>query len=425
MARYVAGNAGAVFVGLTIAYIALVTSGTVNPRLIDLRTIDLMEYLSVSHLILQGHGGGMYDFHHLAVIQSQLAGQPAANFGVLAFLYPPFLAFALIPLALLPYGWAYVLWLASNLVLLSAALYHLERYARLQGRAATAFRWLSLLFLPVFFVLALGQVSVLLLALVVAAFIALQRGHDELAGVALALACMKPAYIAPLLLVVLLRRRWRACIAFVVSGLVLLVLPVPVLGPRIYLSYESMLRQVTAWQGRSIDGHLWYQHVAIPTGTYAPEWNHSFAGFAELLLSGRGATFLYMALCLIALALLVWCTLRCERLDIPFGLAVVVGLLVSPHTLIYDDTLLLLPVAIALRYRARAPYLLPITLVLGWVAVAVGYRAVFAIPIQITVLAAAMLAGWLAVEMRATPEDARPQLQTEADARVPLSPGTA
>jgi hypothetical protein len=414
LTRYVVGNTGAVLLGLVVAYAALVLSGTVDPRIIDLRTIDLVAYLSAGHLLLEGHAGVLYNWHAISAMEAHLAGQPTSRFGVLPFLYPPYLAFVFVPLALLSYGGAYLVWLVIDLMLLVISLYWLERYAGLEGRLATAFRWLSLVFLPVFFELAFGQVSVLLLALVVAAFVALERGHDELAGMALAVACVKPLYIAPIVLLLLVRRRRRAIVAGAATGAVLLVLPLPIFGPGVYGPYATMARQVTTWQGRSINKHLWFDHVPIPTAQYAPQWNHSFAGFAELLLPGRGSTLLYVVLCAATLGLVVWCSLRVETLDVPFGLAVVAGLLVSPHTLIYDYTLLLLPVAVALRYRAMAPRMLGALLLLGWAAVAVGYRVVFAEPVQITVVAALALAAWLVLAGRRSPVATRvPHPRTE------------
>jgi len=80
---------------------------------------------------------------------------------VLPFLYPPFVAVALAPLAALPYALAFLFWLALNCMLYFTVSYALERYAGLTGRRAFLVRLGSVCSLPVFMALGLGQVSIL------------------------------------------------------------------------------------------------------------------------------------------------------------------------------------------------------------------------------------------------------------------------
>jgi hypothetical protein len=276
-----------------------------------------------------------------------------------------------------------------------AVLYSLEHYAVLQGRPATAFRWTVLCFLPVFVVLVFGQASVILLALVAAAFFALRSGRDDLAGAALAVGCLKPAYIAPIVLVVLLQRRWRAFASFVVTGVALMLAVLPILGPSIFLRYVTLLRQVSSWQGHSINKPFWFQGEPMSPSAYAPQWNHSLAGLSELALPAHWSTALWVVLSVGVIGLVAWCALRWRAIDIPFGVAVIAGLLVSPHTLIYDYTIMLLPVAIALRQRAASRRALMLLMAASYVAVTVGYRLAFYAPLQLSVVAACALMGWI------------------------------
>lgn len=407
---YTVGNGAALLIGLTVAYLTLTLSGTVSPRLLDVRTVDFMEYFSVARMIFEGHGGSMYSWVPLSHMQSHLAGQPASAFGVLAFFYPPYFALFLVPLTSLPYGVAYLVWFVIDCFVLAAVLFALERYSGLSGRQALAFRAVSLCFLPVFLALGLGQVSIVLLALVSVCFVALRQRQYEVAGAALAVASMKPVYVAPLVLVLLLRRQWRAVVAFCLSCALLLACAVPVLGISIYGSYVRLLREDASWQGRSIHDALWFNHVPVANSTYAPEWNHGFAGFAELLLHGGAATALYAALSLCALVLLTACSLRSATLDVPIAMAVIVGLLVSPHTLIYDYALLLLPVAIALRHRHWGYGRLGSILAVGFILVTVGYRFAFFVPLQLSVVAAAGLLIWLTGLVSTPVEAAVPDL---------------
>lgn len=392
---YVIGNASALLIGLIVAYFALTISGTADASVLNIRTVDLMEYYSASHLIGLGHAGAMYDLGALGRLQLQLVGHTRETFGTLAYLYPPYFVAALLPLTFLPYGVAYVVWLAFNCVLLAAALYFLERYAGLRGRKALAFRGVAISFLPVFMVLGFGQASVFLLALFTLCFLAARGNHPVLAGVALALATLKPFYVAPLLLVFLLQRQWRTLAAYAVTLTGLLVAVVPVLGPGIYVSYVRLLLQVGHWQGRSIHAPLWYHHLAMAPGMYTAQWNHSLAGFIELLFPAPTATLLTLWLDVAMLGLVVVIAWKAQSLELPLVMAIPVGLLVSPHTLAYDLTLLLIPVAVAIRYRRLGPRYLPAFLTVGYLAVAAGYKLAFFVPVQITVLATGALALWL------------------------------
>lgn len=398
---YVAGNTLALLVGLLSAYFALILSHTVSADVINIKTVDAMTYYSEARLILAGHAGLMYNWSALAHVESSVAGAAPATFGVLINPYPPFFVTAFLPLALLPYGAAFIGWLAINCALLMSALYMLERYAGLERKKALAFRWLALTCLPVFMALGDGQSSAYLLVLLTGCLLALRSQRLVLAGMALAAASIKPGYILPILLVFVIQQRWRVLASYAVSGAVLLVAPLPIFGLSIYRSFLQLLIQISGWQGRSFHHPLWYHHVPVAPGIYAAQWNHSLAGFAELLLAGRMSTIVYGAASLGVLLLLAMCTVRATNPDIPFGIAVVAGVLVSPHTLAYDLTLLLIPVAMALRYRSAARVALrialPVVLVFGYLAITVGYRLAFLFPLQVSVFGSAALLLWMSV----------------------------
>jgi hypothetical protein len=258
-------------------------------------------------------------------------------------------------------------------------------------------------FLPVFLTLGLGQASLVILALLTSTFFAARNGHFTAAGILLACSSIKPQYVIPLVLVFLVRRNRRVLASFGATVLVLVVVPVPIFGPSIYVRYVAMLRQVSSWQGRPLSAPLHFHHWYIPTSTYAPQWNHSLAGFTELLLPSSIASLVYGATAILLLGIVVWSASHTRELDILFAFAVVVGLLIAPHSLAYDDAVLLLPGAVALRWRGIAPRSLAVVLVLGYIAIDVGYRLVFAVPVQLSVLAMLLLVVWFIGAMKRQP----------------------
>jgi hypothetical protein len=120
----------------------------------------------------------------------------------------------------------------------------------------------------------------------------------------------------------------------------------------------------------------------------------------QLLFSDPLSTVLTAGLALALLAAVARVAWRSRSLELSFGAAVVAGLLASPHVLVHDLTLLLIPVAIVIRHRAGGPDHLGPLLSLGYVASLAGIGLVSIVPLQLSVVAMAALGlwTWLAAE---------------------------
>ena len=100
-----------------------------------------------------------------------------------------------------------------------------------------------------------------------------------------------------------------------------------------------------------------------------------------------------MALDVLVLAALALAVRLQRELAVQIGLATLAAILISPHVLIHDLALVLLPAAVALRLRDRAPRAVAATLTAGYACVIVGLRLVDFVPIQLSVLAMLALAA--------------------------------
>ena len=150
-------------------------------------------------------------------------------------IYPPPLAWVVMPFALWPYPVAFAAW---SLLLLSLLLL---TWRLLAGAAPRLWRWsalaATLALFPVLFALVLGQVLILELAAVAGAWWMLSRGRQVAAGLLLTAIVFKPqvAFLVPLALLLAGRRRavaaWAAASAAVAS-LCLLTTGLP--GLRVY-----------------------------------------------------------------------------------------------------------------------------------------------------------------------------------------------
>lgn len=193
---------------------------------------------------------GRYDFHHFFLdaryvwehraLHPVIGDSETDSERQLPF-YLPVVPLALAPLAAFGRLPAAVLWTLGQLAAVGYALAVLWRWrGRADARGAAAFLLAVLLAVPAFIEAArFNQVSFFVLALVLGGLAALERGRDRAAGALLAAAAvlkLLPALFLPWLL---LKRRWTAAAALVlVAGLLAVVPPMFVFGPRRTAEYH-------------------------------------------------------------------------------------------------------------------------------------------------------------------------------------------
>jgi hypothetical protein len=289
---------------------------------------DFFTFWLAGHLVSQG--GSPYD------TAQWLNGYHLFDIGFIpnpAFLYPYPLALLLVPLGLLPFHSAYILWvtLIQLMILFSLAiLLLLEENSRaklffIPLLAGTA------LFRPTILTLTQGQVSGLFLfGLAWIAFF-WQKGKWFWGGLLLGLLALKPnlgVLVIGLLLIWLLRqKRWTAFLGMLVSGIFILIAGL-VANPEWISQYwhigstklsNTFGGSPTVWGLGALISH--YQ----PTGT--------------LLIGGLAALFI--------LAGFLWMIFLSRTVLRPvrvLALAVTITLLIAPYTWTYDQLLLILPI---------------------------------------------------------------------------------
>jgi glycosyl transferase family 87 len=110
----------------------------------------------------------------------------------------------------------------------------------------------------------LGQPSLILLALMLAAFLCMRRNRETLAGAFIALAAAIKAFPVLALFYLIYRRYWRATISLLlVLGFLLLVVPIPFRGPSQTLTdFQNWRRGMIHYQAkgiaqRQLRGYTW------------------------------------------------------------------------------------------------------------------------------------------------------------------------
>jgi hypothetical protein len=201
-------------------------------------------------------------------IQKQMLGRPAhPDEDQFAFVYPMQVIVLIGPLALLPLPVAQALWLS---LLMTSLLIFIVFAPRAVGWHPPT--WLlaltALLTLGLYsnvWALILGQISIVVAALVALAWWGLQTERWQLAGICLALVTVKPQMIfllVPALLIwAIYQSHWQLIIAFAVTLGVMTVLPLPWLPnwPLEWLAAVNRYAGYTVWDPPLImlTGSVW------------------------------------------------------------------------------------------------------------------------------------------------------------------------
>ena len=214
------------------------------------------------------------------------------------------------------------------------------------------------------------------------------------AGIWLSLVLVKFQLLPVTLLVLLLKRRWRALLGFCAGGFVLTLISLGVVGWAGLWSYLKLLREMPTWVNR---------YGLNPLGA------HSIRGQMFLLFHNT-LPGLVPSMTILLNVVLVIVLFRCwkgewntqsEFFDVKFALLIIVGLLVAPHVNFHDLSFLLLPGLVVFHHTAREGVLkdsrLRSTLfVVGFPFQVLAFLVIAILPIQINVIGLLMLGGVVA-----------------------------
>jgi hypothetical protein len=250
-------------------------------------------------------------------------------------LHPPFEILLFLPFTWMPYAKAYIVWSASNLVFLWGVVLVLWKYL---PRLHPEFEVLAILygsFLPVIICLIQGQDSILLLLLLSLSFAALAEGRDRRAGIFLALGLFKFHLVLPLIVALMVMRRWRVVAGFFLGFGSLLLVSFAVVGTRATLKYIPFISHFS----RHISVHASERTAMMPNVRGLVAFlSGSFASAREQSL---------IVICLSAVILLltigwIW-KFRKRPAAVWFSLVLAVTSLISYHYYIYNSVILVLP----------------------------------------------------------------------------------
>lgn len=296
---------------------------------------DYLQFYAAGRTVAHGESARLYDTAYQAELEQTIIGPALTSYH--AFITPPFLAWLFVPFAALPYRLSFAAWSVLGLGLLWGSLRLLDI-----ASPRRAFLW-SLTFFPVFAVISYGQNALLSLLLFSVAYRLWREERPFAAGLVCSLTLYKPQLCLGLAILWLLnwRRDGRALLGLGLGGGALAALCFGLMpeASRAYVNFaRTVLPDLPSWQ----EFPIWHLHTV--------------RGFWRLLLPAW--PWLADGLTLIAAAVGVWGFARWERRfrsqpGLAFGAAIALTLWLTPHAMIYDWALLLLP---ALFLWEGAPY---------------------------------------------------------------------
>jgi hypothetical protein len=304
---------------------------------------DFTTFYSGASILRQGLRRQLYDEATQYRVQLQFAAGVSTRQGPLPYIHPPFEALLFIPFTWVSYPTAYMLWDVLNLVFL-LLLFYLLRPAVPWFRQVPAVGWLlgCLAFFPVFFALLQGQDILLLVLLFGVTYVLLRRNIDLVAGCCLGLGVFRFHLVLPLVLILLYQKRSRVMAGFLATATLLGLVSVAIIGWQGVLSYPS---------------HVWHLEQAMERRqTIVPIRMASVRGLLDNLLVLHTSRLVSdVAIGAVSCTLLIFAARKWKmgsriEFDLGFALCVIVTVLVSYHTLAYDLSLLLLPLALTIQH---------------------------------------------------------------------------
>jgi hypothetical protein len=286
---------------------------------------DFAHFYTLGHLASSHQVSTLYD--EAALREAHVALVPTSRDYDFPPLYPPQVALIFAPLSGLSYEYALVVWNVLTVAAYGLIVWSAWKPVSMQLPNRTLVFTAAAAFVPFLCLVLSGQSTVVILGAFWAGWLALERKRHLLAGMAFGLLAIKPQFGIPLAVVVLVGREWAMLggallsVALQASGVWLM------LG---WQAFEGFARALPITLSR-VDG--------LETEPYL---SHSIRALTQIAPDVVGVP---LWVCLTVAVL--WYTARLWRSQAPvrvrLGAVILASVLVSPHTMIYDLTVIALP----------------------------------------------------------------------------------
>ncbi len=295
----------------------------------NLKFQDFLPLYVSARWIAAGRSAELYDQGVVASEIRAIVGEPTGT--LLPNLYGPQAGLAFVPLTSFSFPVAVRVWVTFSLLLYFTCVWLVWRCCPGLHKHGVMVAIAAVAFPPVFHFFVRGQISVLVLACFVVAFLAFRSNHPWLAGVALGLLIFKPQFLVAVPLVLLLARAWVSFAGLALTAVAQLGLTWMYFGSAVMRAYFDTLSHISRWIGAA--------ELSL-----APIQMHSLRSFWTLLIPWpKLALGLYLLSSLVAIAITAAVWKSDSPIALRFSALTLAAVLVNPHLFIYD-LLVLAPV---------------------------------------------------------------------------------
>ena len=286
---------------------------------------DFLQFYTMGSLVRTGRPATIYDINAFHNAQVRLVPESAPEF--YPPVYPPHVAVLFTPFSGLTFRHALLLWSAITIAGFGVIVRSAWRPVSNQ-LPDSAFVFAAAAAFPPFWSLVLhGQVTILILVAFWAGWMALERQRPYLAGVAFGLLLIKPQFAIPLAVVAMMCGEW-SMIAGAVTSIAIQV------GASVTLLHWAVLKAYLAF----VPVMMQHGDLLEPK----PFQSHSLRTLTRLAPDWIGMP-VWAALSAVVLLSTVRVWKSAAPLRVRLAMIIVASVLVNPHLIVYDATVLVLP----------------------------------------------------------------------------------
>ena len=286
---------------------------------------DFVHFYTIGYLARTGAGPTIYDPAALHQAQARLVPESADLF--YPAVYPPQTALIFAPLSVWSYGTAALAWTCLTIVGYILVVWCAWRPVRATLPSPAFVIAVAAAFPPFWQLVLHGQTTIVVLAAFCLGWLALEKGRPFLAGLAFGLLGVKPQFAIPLAVIALLGRHWMMMSGALVSLTIQGLGAWAILGSSAFEGFAHMLQVVST--------HADYLEPK-------PYQSHSLRAFMRIL-----PELWRFPAWVAASSVVLWYTARvwtaAASLRARLSIVILAAVLVNPHLVVYDVTLLALP----------------------------------------------------------------------------------
>jgi len=314
--------------GLTLwsLYTWTLATPTLRDRNGNLKGTDFLHFYTLGTLAMEHRGADLYDMN----AQAELAVRRVPDAAGIPYppLYPPQVSILFVPMAHLPYGWAFALWWICNDFIYTICCYVTWRASpHLRGQGVTV-GLLAAAFPAFYHLIAWGQTSAIALACFTGIFFLLRDRRDFAAGLVLGCLIFKPQLGLAAAIVFVATGAWKIVAGAILSAAAQLSAGILYYGIQPFRAWLRMM-----WNVRSVPPYL--EPRSYQT--------HCLRTFWAMILPSSTATLIFYvvsAVLILVVTIEVWKRGETLSLALRFSALLLATVLIAPHLTVYDLVIL-------------------------------------------------------------------------------------